>query len=131
MDYPEKVEHAHDKRHEKGFANVSRAEVPYPIDGDRWGKWEFDAESLVLKDRENGRNEYEVDLESITSSAAMLECIFQVDIKTWLSREDIGNLIEALDNLLDPRVNLCSSHKGSVHRDVHFHASRIDLRLPR
>jgi hypothetical protein len=87
---------------------MTKPAVPYPIDGERWGKWEFDAEGLVLKYGEDGRNEYEVDLGSITSSAEMLEWIFQVSVKTWASREDIGNLVRALGNLPCPQANLGS-----------------------
>jgi hypothetical protein len=108
MDYPEKLKQALDEpQSETSTLNMTNPAVPYPVDGERWGKWEFDAESLVLKYRENGRNEYEVDLGNITSSAGMLDWIFEVSSKTWASREDIGNLVSALGDLLCPQANLC------------------------
>jgi hypothetical protein len=116
MDYPDKVKDAYDKvRTENGTIPVFKAEVPYPVHGDRWGKWEFDAESLVLKYRESGRNEYEIDLQSMTSSAEMIDWIFQLSMKTWVSRQEIGDLVRALDDLLRPQSNLCSGGK-----DKHF-----------
>jgi hypothetical protein len=115
MDYPEKEQQAYDKvKDEHGIA-IHRAEVPYPVHGDRWGHWEFDAERLVLM-YEHGRHEYEVDLEDMTTSAGMLDWIFQVNTKGWASREEIGDLVQALDDLLRPQANLCS---GGMDKKFH------------
>jgi len=109
MDYPEKVKQLHEQAQaghtSMTLSEMSKVNVPYPEHGDRWGKWEFDAKRLCLV-FDDGR--YEIDLEKITSSAPMLDWIFQVNMKAWASRKDVGDLIEAFDDLLRPQANLCS-----------------------
>jgi len=112
MDYPEKVKKAMDKvRGRDGSIELGsfiRAKIPYPADEDRWGKWRFDARLLDLVFEENGREQYAIDLKDMNSSAQMMDWIFQVNMKSWATREDIGNLIQALDDLFRPQASLCS-----------------------
>lgn len=79
--------------------------VPYPVAGDRWGDWEWDAERLVLFHRVR---HFEVDLERMNTSAAVLDWICQVSKKAWASPKDVGDLVQAVDDLLCPQENLCS-----------------------
>jgi hypothetical protein len=51
---------------------------------------------------------YEIDLESVNTSAQMLDWIFQVTAKTWHTDEDTAGLIAAFRDLFDPQANLCS-----------------------
>jgi hypothetical protein len=51
---------------------------------------------------------YEVDLEEMTTSAQMLDWIFQIRRKTWCTSEDAGDLLQLLDRLLHPQSSLCS-----------------------
>lgn len=112
MDYPEKKKATMDKLRGKDggieLGSFMKAKVPYPADGDRWGKWRFDAKGLSLVFEENGREQYAIDLTEMDSSAQMMDWIFQVNMKSWASRVDIGNLVEALDDLLRPQATLCS-----------------------
>jgi|SRR6185369_8654607 hypothetical protein len=110
MDYPEKVKQAFaNKTDDLGVIAAADTEVPPVEHGDRWGNWEFDAERLVLVYSQEGRRErYEIDLESMTTSAEMLDLIFQMHIKTWIDRKDIGDLVQALDDLFHPETTLCS-----------------------
>jgi hypothetical protein len=76
----------------------------------RWGVWEW--KSAFILDL-NGPAEsyppgYEIYLPELTSSAAILDFIAQISEKTWASREDVGNLVEAFDDLLTLRRNYCS-----------------------
>jgi len=75
MDYPEKVKQAFaNKTDDLGVIAAADTEVPPVEHGDRWGNWEFDAERLVLVYSQEGRRErYEIDLESMTTSAEMLD----------------------------------------------------------
>ena len=76
-----------------------------PEDGQQWGKWCFDKKRLALV---YGNERYEIDLERIDGSAEMLDWIFQLSNKPGCSRKDIGDLVEAFDDLFYPQANLCS-----------------------
>ena len=47
----------------------------------------------------------------------MLDWIFQVNMKSWATREDVGYLIEALNDIFNPQSTLCSggSNGGSIN----------------
>jgi hypothetical protein len=112
MDYPEKKKKAMDKvRGKDGSIELGSflgSKIPCPTNGDRWGKWRFDAKLLDLVYEEDGREQYAVDLKDMDSSARMMDWVFQVNMKAWATREDVGNLIEALDDLFRPQATLCS-----------------------
>lgn len=76
----------------------------------QWGRWRLDTATLeLLLEEQPGRCTYPVDLEGFTSSAPMLDMIFQVAKKTWATAEDVGDLIGALQNIFDPQARLCGS----------------------
>jgi len=84
---------------------------PAPSDGDCWGPWKYHRTLFTLDYEPRDRHwRYQIDLEECTSSAQMLDWIFQVSNKVarCLSREDVGHLIQALQDLLWPQANLCS-----------------------
>ena len=75
-------------------------------DGSRWGDWILHADTLALEYRgEHGR--YEIDLETITDSAQMLDWIFQVRIKAWVTNDVMGDLISAFEGIFRPQGSLC------------------------
>lgn len=51
---------------------------------------------------------YEIDLEELTTPAAMLDWIFQLTTKTWIHELDIACVVEWFGLLLDPQATLCS-----------------------
>ena len=68
-----------------------------------WGPWRYKPSTLVLTcDR------YEVDLERIPSSAAVLDWIAQVSRKQWADAETVAGLVHALDDCLHLQANYCS-----------------------
>ena len=72
----------------------------------KWGTWELNTSDWTLTHRESG---YELDLKTMGTSSSMMGWIFQVSkMRTTFSREDIGYLIEALDDIFDPTADLCS-----------------------
>src|SRR4051794_26104992 len=79
--------------------------APRPEHGDNWGNWIYDAETLVLRHK---TRHYEMDLEQCATSGQTLDRIFQICGKSWATAEDLGHLIQALDDLLKPQANLCS-----------------------
>lgn len=87
-------------------------EIDLPADGQKWADWRFDRTILTL----TGYG-YEVDLEQMTTSAGMLDWIFQVAKKGWCTPDCLYGLIEALQELLDPQATLCSG--GGEHGPIH------------
>ena len=67
-------------------------------DGHRWGHWEYKKNSLTL-DFRGSEGQYEVDLEQCNTSSGILDWILQISQKQWITLEDIGNLVRALDEL--------------------------------
>jgi hypothetical protein len=91
-----------------------------PQDGDAWGPWKYKRSNLTLEYvPQDGHWWYEVDLERCGTAAEMLDWIFQINgkDKDCCSVEDLGHLIVALDDLLNPQANICSFG----------HASRLDV----
>jgi len=75
----------------------------------RWGKWVFDAKHLTLK---HSTEEYEIDLENIHSSAAILDWIFQIQGKAWADATTMYDLLRAFDDILAPQANYCSDEQN-------------------
>jgi hypothetical protein len=90
----------------------------YPKDGHKWGNWTLDAENRSL-DYKNDKYSfgYRINLESLTSSAPVLDWIAQVSEKTWATREDIGYLVQAFDEIFGLQGSFCG-----VARDKEINA---------
>lgn len=86
-------------------ASLMEWDNPRPEHGDTWGNWRYDAKKLVLT---HIPQDYEIDLEDCSTSAKTLDWIFQMESKVWMTHEDKGNLLDALDDLIDPQATLCS-----------------------
>lgn len=79
--------------------------------GQRWGQWTLDMDVLVLRDRRG----YEVDLERCDTPAKMLDFIMQVSSKAkTYSSEDVGDLVRALEEILQPQATICSFGRASA-----------------
>jgi hypothetical protein len=80
----------------------------------QWGNWRFSRSNnllIIRKSRDPGERErdlYEIALEQCNSSAEILDWIGQLDGKNWTTAEDMGYLVEALDDLLSLQSNFCS-----------------------
>lgn len=72
-----------------------------------WGKWTYNAESGELA--HPLMPGWYVDFDQCKTSAAVLDWIMQAATKSTLSPADIGDLVLALGDLLDPQATLCSS----------------------
>ena len=70
----------------------------------KWGPWVFDPKNLTLRHEKEG---YEIDLEEIDSSAAILDWIFQIQGKGWADATTMYTLLQALDDILRPQANYC------------------------
>jgi hypothetical protein len=65
----------------------------------RCGPWTLDFRDGCLVYGRGGM-EYFVALDEMVDSARILDWIFQVNDKSWASREDVGHLVEAIEDLL-------------------------------
>jgi hypothetical protein len=74
----------------------------------RWGNWALDPKNLTLTHAAEG---YEIDLERIHTSAAVLDWIFQVQHKAWADAGTTHDLLRAFDDILDPQANYCSDEQ--------------------
>ena len=54
---------------------------------------------------------YSIDLRKVTSSACMLDIVFDVSSKHWASSQLVGELIQQLRELFDPQITLCGGGK--------------------
>jgi hypothetical protein len=107
-------------------------EPPPLFHGRHWGDWILDVERLCLVYRAfpvalgNGSGltqgvpphtafwgDYEIDLERVRDSAAMLDWIFQIRGKSWASSRVMRDLLEAFHSIFYPQASLCSGACGS------------------
>jgi hypothetical protein len=109
--YEEFLEAEDIKGHVVPIATLMKHVPLEPDHGDRWGEWEYDNKAFVITHRGAG---YEVDLERCATSAQMLDYIFQVAGKAWITPKDLGDLVQALDDLLSPQGTLCSLGEGKT-----------------
>src|SRR4051812_20453228 len=83
---------------------IQSFETPRTIShGQRWGNFVYNAHNFTLRYEPQ---DYEIDLEDMGTSAAMLDTIFQM--RRVVDPGDMTNLIEALYKLSNPQRNLCS-----------------------
>ena len=105
-----------------------REYAPPPLfHGRHWGEWTLDTERvcLVFQGQPMMRGgegscpqylaylgKYEIDIERIPYSAAMLDWIYQVNKKVWASARTMKDLLNAFEDIFDPQANLCSCSLG-------------------
>jgi hypothetical protein len=68
------------------------------------GNWTL----VYIEDGGYRRRLYEIDLEEINTCGQMLDWIFQLNHKTWMTFQDKADLLGASDSIFDPQKNLCS-----------------------
>ena len=66
-----------------------------------WGRWTFNPDNACL---ETAAPWYQIPVYELTTSAEILDWIFQVQEKTWSSSEDIGDLVAAIVDLVGRHV---------------------------
>lgn len=71
-----------------------------------WGRWIFNLEalSLITKDTKSDRTYY-LPLSTCNSSSQILDWITNFLEKDWTSNQDMGDLVQALNELLDFQMN--------------------------
>ena len=113
----------HQRRLKKQVKNSPSQPVPQPRGwrrdeikhGQRWGRWRFNQENLTLTlEATDGPFDptggffYEIDVEKCGTPAQMLDWIFQMEAKIFVTDKDLSDLVRALNVLLYPQATLCS-----------------------
>jgi hypothetical protein len=75
----------------------------------QWGEWAYNPDNYTLTYAGKG---YEVALDEITTSAEMLDWIFQLHGKSWVTPKVMHDFLTALDDLLGPQANYCGEGKS-------------------
>jgi hypothetical protein len=95
---------------------LPKPEGTLPIRGGAryWGPWRIRMEQLTLTHVDNG---YVVDLRRCPTSAQVLDSICQVAGSGWADPTSVGQLVLALNEVLEPQANLCwgGEEQGPVH----------------
>ncbi len=90
-----------------------------------FGPWRFDPDDLLLIHKQGS---YIIPLERITSSACLLDWIFQIQKKPWANPVTIISLLIAFRCILDPQKNYCSfeEDKRASGKDIsQVYATRV------
>ena len=85
--------------------------IEHPV----WGKWTLNRDTFCLVYEGDNADWYEIDLDTFTDSAQILDWIFQVARKPWIPAQGIGDLLKAINQIFRPQKNYCSwgkDHKG-------------------
>jgi hypothetical protein len=95
---------------EVAMVRASDVKLSLPEVADNYGGWSVDREELYLTlsaDSPSGY-EYNIPLESMSTSGEMLDMIMQIAGKTWATPEMLGHMVMAMDAIFEPQANLCS-----------------------
>lgn len=65
----------------------------------QYGRWNVDTNQALLTTVITPGADYEIPLDEMTSSARIMDWIFQVQEKTWASAADVGDLVEAIRDI--------------------------------
>lgn len=78
---------------------------------------------------EEAKDLYKIDLVRCNTSAAILDIIIQMSRKMWMTREDVGHLVEALDDLLNLQANFCGSEYEHSDGSIEYARRILQNRL--
>ena len=86
------------------------ADLPKRPPQTQFGRWRWNrrVNTLQFVERPGRGLLYEIDLDLIRTSAQCLDWIFQASNKSWLTNEDRGNLLLAMQEAVKPQATLCS-----------------------
>ncbi|MBS1104290.1 hypothetical protein JK202_14970 [Gluconobacter sp. Dm-62] len=65
----------------------------------QWGNWSLNKDNYCLEHPGPGCMSYQVPLEDMNNPAIILDWIYQMNEKTWMTKEDSGNLVSALQDI--------------------------------
>lgn len=91
----------------------------------QWGNWILYTSNWELRFIKEGQQLYEIDLETITSSAQMLDWLLQIKGKIWICNDDIADLLQAFKHLFDPQRYLCSFGSDKRISNIPEHIRKV------
>lgn len=62
----------------------------------QWGQWTLNIPDYCLEHPGPGCQSYQIPLEEFKTSAIILDWIFQLSEKTWMTSSDKGDLVDAI-----------------------------------
>ena len=121
---------------------LRRYAPPALFHGRSWGDWTLDTARLVLVFRgqpvKRGGTpggcrpymayfgQYELDIEAVRRSSNLLDFIFQINGKTWATARAMKDLVNAIDAIIRPQVNLCSCGQDKqIEQPAEFLTQRV------
>ena len=100
------------------------------IKKNNWGRWKYNPETHCLEITKyigNIKYWYEVDLIRCNKSSKLLDWIYQVQGKSWISPDDVADLIYAVDDILgDVQSKLCSNGSNKEFDVKQYLSENID-----
>ena len=83
-------------------------------DGQRWGRWVYRQETNILAiEHPTGPAVYDIDLDRCGGQVEILDWIFHVSKKVWVTEEDLGHLVRALQACLMDLPRIPEDTRGS------------------
>jgi hypothetical protein len=77
-----------------------------------WGNWKLKADSMKLAFEQDGEFMYEILIEGFCDSSAILNHIYQVNRNSWSTAKVMRNLLNAIDDIFFPQVNVCFNREN-------------------
>jgi hypothetical protein len=96
--------------------------------GSQWGDWTLEVDkcgTFLVLDTKEERHHYEINLDSIDGSAEMLDWIFQMRMKAWVTNNIMGDLLSAFQDIFRPQATLCGQGIDKKLDAERFLKSRI------
>lgn len=100
------------------------------IKENKWGYWTYEWETHtlnILKEYKGHLHDYQVDLDECTTSSELLDWIYQLNTKSWIEPQDLGDFIRATDDILEPQAHLCSCGRNLKFKVTRFLDTSVDV----
>jgi len=84
---------------------------PTTISRPDWQSWRYDPADLKLRYQLNQVKSHEIDLNRGSTSAAILDALFELETKTWATPQILDGAGRALKDLLNPAADFSDDAK--------------------
>jgi hypothetical protein len=93
------------------FGEAGKAMMKSMKNGTTWGDWTLDTRDsvLVLDTKIDGMRHHAIPLVDISDSTRMLDWIFQLRTKKWMTNDVMGDLLSAFQDIFRPQLFLCGA----------------------
>ncbi|MFC1861503.1 hypothetical protein ACFLYL_04460 [Chloroflexota bacterium] len=99
------------------------------IQKNKWGRWKYNHGTHcleVVKLLGGHKFRYEVDLNRYNTGAKLLDWIYQVQGKNWISPDDVADLVYSLDDIVNVQSELCSGGENLKFDFNKYLSERVD-----